>query len=62
MGTLSNWEALLMGALLLLIFFWFRPGIKVVLENSRNAKKDWPAVLFPIGIVVLFVILLILMV
>lgn len=62
MGTLSTWEALILGGMVLLLIFWFRPGIKASMERSRNAKKDWPALLWPIGMVVLFVILLIMMV
>ena len=62
MGTLSTWEALMLGGMVLLLIFWFRPGIKASMERSRNAEKDWPALLWPIGVVVLFVILLIMMV
>jgi cbb3-type cytochrome oxidase subunit 3 len=62
MGTLSTWEALLMGVMLILIIFWFRPGIKATLAESRKAEKDWRGFLFPIGFVVLFVLLLIMMV
>lgn len=62
MGTLSTWEALILGGMVLLLIFWFRPGIKASMERSRNAEKDWPALLWPIGMVVLFVILLIMMV
>ncbi len=62
MGTLSTWEALMLGGMVLLLIFWFRPGIKASMERSRNAEKDWPALLWPVGMVVLFVILLIMMV
>lgn len=53
------WEQLLLGALAILLIFWFRPGIRAALERSREAPKDWRAVLMPVGLVVLFVILLI---
>lgn len=41
------------------IAFMFFPGVKRMLEQSENAPKDWPAVLIPLGLVVLFVIFLI---
>ena len=62
MGILTTWEALLMGVMLMLILFWFGPGIKATLAASRQAEKDWSGFLFPIGIVVLVVILLIMIV
>jgi hypothetical protein len=62
MGTLSTWEALLMGVMLLLIFFWIRPGFKATLAKSRAAEKDWGGFLLPIGFVVLIVVFLIMMV
>jgi hypothetical protein len=62
MGILTTWEALLMGVMLMLILFWFGPGIKATLATSRQAEKDWSGFLFPIGIVVLVVFLLIMIV
>ncbi len=59
METAAWWEILLGGLAALLVILWFRPGIKTALERSRAAKKDWPAALIPIGLVVLFVLLLI---
>ncbi len=56
------WEQLLVGALVVvLIFFWW-PGIKATMERSREAEKDWAGLLLPIGAVVLFVLFLIAMV
>jgi len=57
----ETWEQLLLGALAVLLIFWFRPGIKAALEQSRKAEKDWAGALLPIGLVVLFVIVLILL-
>lgn len=57
----STWEMILYGALAILVIFWFRPGIKATLERSRHAKKNWPAVLIPIALVIAFVIFLIVM-
>ena len=59
MEPTSGLGIILLGALALLVIFWFRPGIKAALERSRNAPKDWAGVLIPIGLVVLFVIFLI---
>lgn len=56
------WEQLLLGALGLGVFFLFRPGIKAAMQQSQQAEsKDWKGLLFPIGLVVGFVVLLILM-
>lgn len=62
MGNLSTLESILLGVMVLLLLFWFTPGIKVAMQQSREAEKDWPAVIVPIGLVVLFIILLIMMV
>ncbi len=59
METAAWWEILLGGLAALLVILWFRPGIKAAIERSRAAKKDWPAALIPLGLVVLFVLLLI---
>jgi hypothetical protein len=56
------WEQLLLGAIGLGVFFLFRPGISQAMEKSRQAEnKDWQGVLFPVGLVVLFVIVLIML-
>lgn len=62
MATATWWEILLGGLMAALVILWFRPGIRAAIERSRTAKKDWPAVLIPLGLVVLFVLLLIQMV
>jgi hypothetical protein len=41
------------------LILWFRPGIKAAIERGRNAEKDWPAVLVPLALVVLFVFFLV---
>ncbi|NOX27212.1 MAG: hypothetical protein GXP21_03275 [Gammaproteobacteria bacterium] len=54
------WQLLLFGAGALLIIFLFKPGLKTVFQQSNEAEnKDWLGALLPIGIVVLFVMLLI---
>ncbi|MBT8116362.1 MAG: hypothetical protein KJO66_00900 [Gammaproteobacteria bacterium] len=63
MEHMATWEMLLLGALVVLVLFWLGPGVKTMLEQSRDAEnKDWAGVLIPIAVVVLFVILLIKMV
>jgi hypothetical protein len=59
METAAWWEILLGGVAALLLILWFRPGIKAAMERGKTAKKDWPAALIPIGLVVLFILLLI---
>lgn len=62
MEPLSTWENVLLGALALLMIFWMKPGIKAALEKSKTAKADWPRLLMPLALVVLFVLFLIAMV
>jgi hypothetical protein len=62
MQAMSTWENLLLGAMVVLMIFWARPGIKGAIARSKQAKSDWPAVLWPLILVVLFVVLLITMV
>ena len=53
------WEQILLGAVAVLIIFWFRPGIKAALKRSEEAEdKDWKGVLIPLALVVLFVVFL----
>ncbi len=58
----STWESLILGALALLLLFWMTPGIKAALARSKQTPSDWPSVLLPLGLVVLFVLFLIAMV
>ena len=60
MNPPETWEMIAIGAVVLLVLFLFRPGLKQAFKQSQEAKnKDWGGVLLPIGLVVLFVILLI---
>lgn len=56
---METWEKLVIGVFALVIIFWFFPGVKNMLEKSKDAPKDWTSALIPIGLVVLFVIFLI---
>lgn len=56
------WEQVLLGiaALVLVLVFW--PGARAAMEQSRKAQeRDWTGVLLPVGLVVLFVIVLIIL-
>ena len=58
MGPLDTWEKLLIGVIAVLVLLWFFPGVKTMVAESRDAKKDWPGVLIPAVVVIGFVILL----
>jgi len=63
MEQMSTFEMILLGIIVLGVLLWTGPGVKAMLQKSREAENpDWAGVLFPIAIVVLFVIFLIMMV
>lgn len=62
MSELSTWELVLVSAMVILVLFWFGPGIKATLAQSQQAEKDWVGLMIPILAVVLFVLFLIMMV
>jgi len=54
------WEQILLGGAALILLFLFWPGVKIAMEKSRQAEnRDWMGVLVPVGLVVLFVVMLI---
>lgn len=55
------WEQVLVGVLGLGLLLLFWPGVRETLKRSREAEKDWPALIKPLVVVVLFVMLLIAM-
>ena len=55
---METWEQVLIGAFALLMVLWFFPGVKSMLEESKNAPQDWAGLLLPIAAVVAFVIFL----
>jgi len=59
---LSVWENVLLGAMVLGIILWMRPGIKSSFKRGEKVESDWMGLLVPIGLVVVFVIFLISMV
>ncbi len=56
------WTALFLGLIAAGTLILFGPGVKAMIEKSKHAKKDWPAVIVPLVVVVLFVVFLISMV
>jgi len=61
-GEMSTIELLLLGALVLVVVFWFGRGLGPMLKESREAPKDWAGLALPIGGVVLFVVVMMVMV
>ena len=59
MDATPLWEKILLGVLVLLVLLWFRPGIKAMFRERREASRDeWMSVLIPIALVAAFVALL----
>jgi hypothetical protein len=60
MKQMPVWEQLLIATVTVLVVLWVRPGLKAALKQSRQAQhKDWQSLLLPLGLVILFVLLLI---
>jgi hypothetical protein len=60
MNQMPVWEQALIAVVTVLVVLWFRPGLKAALEQSRQVQhKDWQSLLLPLGLVILFVLLLI---
>ena len=58
---MAMWEQILLGIGAFIILFLFWPGAKAAIEKSKQAENpDWMGALIPIGAVIIFVILLIL--
>ena len=59
MNPPDTWEIIAVGAVVVVVLFLFRPGLKETFRKSKEAEnKDWTGVIVPLGLVVLFVILL----
>ncbi len=57
------WEKLLLGALVVLVLLWFRPGLKAAFSERREASRaEWMSVLVPVALVAGFVVLLMMLV
>ncbi len=60
MGSMTWWQQVVLAGVVLLVLWWTLPGVKAALERSRQAeRRDWRGVLLPVGVVVIFVLLLI---
>lgn len=56
---MAGWEQILLGVGALLLAFFFWPGIQATMEKSRQAEnRDWPGLLVPLLVVVVFVVFL----
>lgn len=55
---METWEQILLGVFALLLLMWIFPGVKTMLERSKQAPQDWSGFLLPIGLVVALVIFL----
>ncbi len=57
---MAVWEQALVGVAIFAVLFFFWPGAKKAMEESRQVENpDWKGALMPIGMVILFVIVLI---
>lgn len=57
---MAGWEQILLGMAAVVLVFLFWPGVKATMQKSKEAENpDWQGALIPVGIVILFVILLI---
>jgi hypothetical protein len=57
---MAIWEQVLLGVAAFIIVFLFWPGAKAAMERSKTvANPDWKGALIPLGLVVLFVVLLV---
>ena len=60
MESMTGWQQVVLVGVVLLVLWWTLPGVKAALERSRQAeRRDWRGVLLPVGVVVIFVLLLI---
>ena len=54
------WEQLLAGSIALLVLFFFFPGIKATMENSRKAEeKQWGTLVLITVVLIALILLLI---
>lgn len=57
---MAGWEQVLLGMAAVVLVFLFWPGVKAAMQKSKEAENpDWQGALIPVGIVILFVILLV---
>ena len=57
---MAVWEQILLGITASVVLFLFWPGVKSAMQKSKEAENpDWPSALIPIGLIILFVMLLI---
>ncbi|MFT5258655.1 MAG: TRAP-type C4-dicarboxylate transport system permease small subunit [Saprospiraceae bacterium] len=59
MSHLSTWESIFIVLAMLAVAVLFFPGARKAIEASKDAPKDWMAVIIPIAAVMAFVFILI---
>jgi len=58
LDPLQTWEKLLLGVAGVLLLIWFWPGVRYMVNQSKEAPKEWSALIWPLLAVVVLVILL----
>lgn len=53
------WEQIALGAIIVLVLLWQGPMLLRGARESKDEPRDWMGVLIPIGLVVLFVLVMI---
>lgn len=56
---MQMWEQIALGAIILVVMLMGFPRLRAAREEAKDKPKDWMGVLVPIGIVILFVLVLI---
>ena len=56
---METWEQVLAGIIGLLVIFFFFPGIRNMIDKSKDAPTDWTGLAIPLIDVIVFVFILI---
>lgn len=60
---MGMWEQVGLAAVAIAVLVFFGPGVKRMLTDSRKGSRaEWMGLVFPVGVVVLFVLVLIMLV
>ena len=52
----SMLETIVLGVFVVLLLMWWTPTMRAAIVHSRSAEKHWAAALWPLAIVILFVL------
>ncbi len=61
MESLETWEKLVLGGMAVALMLLMRPGLKDLFRRSHEAPKDWSGLFLPLGLVIFFVVVLVLL-